>query len=65
MIDTLFSLVAHPYTFVFSGGHFMSLIMGDYVAGFLGLSEGNAWNLDAFDVSAVSPIERFVSTRFL
>ncbi|KAF9458998.1 heme peroxidase [Collybia nuda] len=30
-------------------GHFMSLIMGDYVAGFLGLSEGNAWNLDAFD----------------
>jgi hypothetical protein len=33
-----------------SGGHFMSLIMGDYVAGFLGLSEGNAWNLDAFDV---------------
>ena len=43
----------------------MSLIMGDYVAGFLGLSEGNAWNLDAFDVSAVSPIERFASTRFL
>ena len=29
----------------------MSLIMGDYVAGFLGLSEGNAWNLNAFDVS--------------
>lgn len=24
--------------------------MGDYVAGFLGLAEGNAWNLDAFDV---------------
>ncbi|TFK63860.1 heme peroxidase [Pluteus cervinus] len=30
-------------------GHFMGLIMGDYVAGFLGLSEGNAWNLPAFD----------------
>lgn len=29
----------------------MSLIMGDYVAGFLGLSEGNSWNLNAFDVS--------------
>lgn len=26
----------------------MSLIMGDYVAGFLGLGEGNAWNMDAF-----------------
>lgn len=35
----------------------MSLIMGDYVAGFLGLSEGNAWNLDAFDV-------RFQSLNF-
>ncbi|TFK63858.1 heme peroxidase [Pluteus cervinus] len=33
----------------FSCGHFMGLIMGDYVAGFLGLSEGNAWNLPAFD----------------
>ncbi|KAF5365312.1 hypothetical protein D9758_005455 [Tetrapyrgos nigripes] len=32
-----------------NGGHFISLIMGDYVAGFLGLSEGNAWNMDAFD----------------
>ncbi|KAG7090385.1 hypothetical protein E1B28_009504 [Marasmius oreades] len=32
-----------------NGGHFMSLIMGDYVAGFLGLSEGNAWNMNAFD----------------
>jgi len=28
----------------------MSMIMGDYVAGFLGLSEGNAWNMNAFDV---------------
>ena len=28
----------------------MSLIMGDYVAGFLGISEGSAWNMDAFDV---------------
>ena len=31
----------------------MSLIMGDYVSGFLGLSEGNAWNLDAFDVRMI------------
>ncbi|TFK58570.1 heme peroxidase, partial [Pluteus cervinus] len=35
-------------------GHFMSLIMGDYVAGFLGLSEGNAWNLPAFDPITLS-----------
>ncbi|KAJ3760774.1 heme peroxidase [Lentinula raphanica] len=32
-----------------NGGHFMSLIMGDYVPGFLGLSEGNSWNMNAFD----------------
>ena len=37
-------------TLLHSGGHFMSLIMGDYVAGFLGLSEGNVWKLNAFDV---------------
>lgn len=24
--------------------------MGDYVAGFLGLGEGNAWNMDAFSM---------------
>ncbi|KAJ7058676.1 heme peroxidase [Mycena amicta] len=30
-------------------GHFMGLIMSDYVAGFLGLSEGNAWSMNAFD----------------
>jgi linoleate 10R-lipoxygenase len=24
--------------------------VGDYVSGFLGLSEGNAWNMDAVDV---------------
>ena len=33
-----------------SGGHFMSVIMGDYVAGFLGSSEGCNWNMNAFDV---------------
>ncbi|KAJ3865441.1 heme peroxidase [Lentinula novae-zelandiae] len=32
-----------------NGGHFMSLIMGDYVPGFLGISEGNSWNMNAFD----------------
>jgi len=31
-------------------GHFMSAIMGDYVAGFLGSSEGCNWNMNAFDV---------------
>ncbi|PPQ95917.1 hypothetical protein CVT26_016140 [Gymnopilus dilepis] len=31
-------------------GHFMSCIMGDYVAGFLGSSEGCNWNMNAFDV---------------
>lgn len=34
-----------------SCGHFMSAIMGDYVAGFLGSSEGCNWNMNAFDVS--------------
>ena len=33
-----------------SCGHFMSSIMGDYVAGFLGSSEGCNWNMKAFDV---------------
>ena len=28
----------------------MSAIMGDYVAGFLGSSEGCNWNMNAFDV---------------
>jgi hypothetical protein len=35
----------------------MSLIMGDYVSGFLGLSEGNAWNMNAFDVRPIAVIE--------
>ncbi|KAL0059840.1 hypothetical protein AAF712_013377 [Marasmius tenuissimus] len=30
-------------------GHFMGLIMGDYVAGFLGLSEGGGWKMNPFD----------------
>nr|GAT46932.1 heme peroxidase [Mycena chlorophos] len=30
-------------------GHLMRLVMSDYVAGFLGLSEGNAWSMDPFD----------------
>ncbi|KAI3616961.1 heme peroxidase [Moniliophthora roreri] len=40
-----------------NGGHFMSLIMGDYVAGFLGLSEGNAWNMNAFDPIKINDVE--------
>uniref|UniRef100_A0A8H8CDX0 Heme peroxidase n=1 Tax=Psilocybe cubensis TaxID=181762 RepID=A0A8H8CDX0_PSICU len=31
-------------------GYFMSAIMGDYVAGFLGSSEGCNWNMNAFDI---------------
>ncbi|KAJ6583033.1 heme peroxidase [Mycena vulgaris] len=38
-------------------GHFMGLIMSDYVAGFLGLSEGNAWNMNAFDPIKTKGIE--------
>ncbi|KDQ11181.1 hypothetical protein BOTBODRAFT_114735 [Botryobasidium botryosum FD-172 SS1] len=30
-------------------GHFVAMIMNDYVSGFLGLSEGNAWSMNAFD----------------
>ncbi|KAJ3844035.1 heme peroxidase [Lentinula raphanica] len=41
-----------------NGGHFMSLIMGDYVPGFLGLAEGNCWNMNAFD-----PITNFNGTE--
>jgi hypothetical protein len=37
-----------------SCGHFMSIIMGDYVAGFLGSSEGCTWNMNAFDVGEYS-----------
>ncbi|KAG6865223.1 hypothetical protein C0991_004346 [Blastosporella zonata] len=33
-----------------NGGHFMSTIMGDYVAGFLGAAEGSNFYLDPFDV---------------
>ncbi|KAG6815996.1 hypothetical protein H0H87_009602, partial [Tephrocybe sp. NHM501043] len=33
-----------------NGGQFMSTIMGDYVAGFLGASEGSNWTLDAFSI---------------
>ena len=36
-----------------SCGHFMSMIFGDYVAGFLGLGrDGNSWSMNPFDVSA-------------
>ena len=32
----------------------ISGLVNDYVAGFLGLSEGNAWSINAFDVSAIA-----------
>ena len=32
-------------------GHFMGIIFGDYVAGFLGLGrDGNSWSMNPFDV---------------
>ncbi|KNZ76883.1 Psi-producing oxygenase C [Termitomyces sp. J132] len=31
-------------------GHFMSAVMGDYVTGFLGMSEGWNWNMDPFEI---------------
>ena len=36
-----------------SCGHFMAMIFGDYVAGFLGLGrDGNSWSMNPFDVSS-------------
>jgi hypothetical protein len=40
----------------------MSAIMGDYVAGFLGSSEGCNWNMEAFDVSIIVSINFCVQT---
>ncbi|KAL0959662.1 hypothetical protein HGRIS_011364 [Hohenbuehelia grisea] len=40
-----------------NGGHFMSMIMGDYVAGFLGSSEGCNWNMNAFDQIKTKDLE--------
>lgn len=39
---------------VHSGSTFMSAIMGDYVAGFLGSSEGCNWEMKLFDVRGLS-----------
>ncbi|KAG6917742.1 hypothetical protein DXG01_001280 [Tephrocybe rancida] len=38
-------------------GYFMSAIMGDYVAGFLGKSEGCNWNMNAFDPIKTKELE--------
>ncbi|KAF7326065.1 Heme peroxidase [Mycena kentingensis (nom. inval.)] len=38
-------------------GHFMSLIMGDYVAGFLGLAEGGGWKMNPFDTIKIDGAE--------
>ncbi|KAG6916804.1 hypothetical protein DXG01_005269 [Tephrocybe rancida] len=38
-------------------GYFMSAIMGDYVAGFLGSSEGCNWNMNAFDPIQTKELE--------
>lgn len=38
---------------IYSCDHFMAMIFGDYVAGFLGLGrDGNSWSMNPFDVSA-------------
>ena len=45
-------IVADEHTY--SCGHFMSMIFGDYVAGFLGLGrDGNSWSMNPFDVSSM------------
>jgi hypothetical protein len=38
-----------------SSGHFMGMIIGDYAAAFLGLAEGQFWDIPAFDVSISLP----------
>ncbi|KAG6834140.1 hypothetical protein H0H93_011600, partial [Arthromyces matolae] len=38
-------------------GHFRSAVMGDYVAGFLGASEGCHWDMKAFDVIDTKEIQ--------
>ena len=50
-------------------GHFMALIFGDYVAGFLGLTrDGCTWSMNPFDVSGMHHYRRNLtetSERFL
>jgi hypothetical protein len=46
-----FARVRFMLSFHSSSGHFMSMIIGDYAAGFLGLAEGQFWDIPAFDVS--------------
>ncbi|KAG5337783.1 hypothetical protein C0989_008908 [Termitomyces sp. Mn162] len=42
-------------------GHFMSAIMGDYVTGFLGMSEGSYWDMKPFDVRVADTARLFAS----
>lgn len=42
---------------IFSCGHFMATIFGDYVAGFLGLGrDGVTWSMNPFDVCSSQPL---------
>jgi hypothetical protein len=45
----------------------MSSIMGDYVGGFLGASEGLTWNMNAFDVGSylITHVEATLTKRFI
>ncbi|KAF7300900.1 Heme peroxidase [Mycena kentingensis (nom. inval.)] len=38
-------------------GHFMGMIMSDYVAGFLGQCDGGAWKMNAFDPITLDGVE--------
>ena len=53
LVDTLLFYHASRKRLSLSGGHFMSAITGDYVAGFLGSSEGRNWNMDPLSVSEI------------
>lgn len=48
----LFPVLWVPADWANSCGHFMAMIFGDYVAGFLGLGrDGSSWSMNPFDVS--------------
>ena len=46
----------------YSCGHFMAMIFGDYVAGFLGLArDGSGWSMNPFDVCLFSFTASFMN----
>ena len=65
----IFSLIYHllgdAYD-LFSCGHFMGMIFGDYVAGFLGLPrDGNTWSMNPFDVRQATNFVGLISVAIL